>query len=523
MQLTRSIHRFAAIGGKRIATICDGRANTWSEFADRVARVARGLRDLGVGTGDRVALLSLNSDYYLEYFFGAMWAGGCIVPLNTRWSVQENRYAIDDAGAVVLVVDDHFLGAGQQLRGQCGLVRHLIHAGAGSTPQEAVSHRCLVEDSKPCVDARRGGEDLAGIFYTGGTTGLPKGVMVPHRGLISSSLSLLPSTRLNEDSVLLHIAPMFHMADTSFGVATTLAGGSHVMLSGFQPVEVFQTIERHRITTLPLVPTILKILIEHPEWDKFDLSSLSCIGYGGAPITETLLRDSMARLGQCRFVQCYGQTELSPIATLLEPQYHTLEGPDSGHLQTAGRATTMSEVMVIAPNGNPAAPGEVGEITVAGPMAMLGYWNKPEETRNALVDGWVRTGDAGFLDTDGFLHVVDRLKDMIISGGENIYSVEVENALAKHPSVSSCVVIGLPDPVWGEAVLAVVVLRDGMTATESELIEHCRDLIGHYKCPRSVKFRDGMFPLSGAGKILKRLVRDEYLPTDIAVERTARG
>lgn len=510
MQLTRCIHRLAATIGEKTATSCNGRSRTWREFADRISRQADGLRGLGVNPGDRVAILSLNSDYYLESFFGVLWAGGSLVPLNTRWAIPENQYALEDSGTTVLIVDDNFSRAALDLQEQCRGIRHIISTGKGAIPDRWIAYEQMLDAAKPCADAHRGGEDLAGIFYTGGTTGVAKGVMVPHRGLLSSAISTLAPAGYDDESVVLHIAPMFHMADVSQSVASTQVGSLQVMQESFQPKLVLEAIERHRVTHLPLVPTMLKALVEHPDWKHYDLSSLRRICYGGSSITESLLKTAMERLGHCGFVQFYGQTELSPIATVLESKYHALTGPYCGHLQSAGRTSIVNEVVVIDPQGQPVAPDVVGEITVSGPVTMLGYWNKPEETRQALVNGWIHTGDAGFLDENGFLHIVDRMKDVIISGGENIYSAEVENALAKHPSVLGCVVIGVPDEQWGESVCAIVLLRDGIQATAEDLVAHCRSLIAHYKCPRTVKFRREPFPVSGAGKILKRLLRQEY-------------
>lgn len=510
MRLTRCIHRLADTVGAKAATSCNGRSRSWSEFANRVSRLADGLRRLGVNLEDRVAILSLNSDYYLESFFGVLWAGGSLVPLNTRWSIPENQYALDDSGTMVLIVDDNFSSAAVELQKQCSGIRHVISTGTAPIPDGWIAYDQMLDTATPCEDANRGGEDLAGIFYTGGTTGVAKGVMVPHRGLLSSAISTLAPAGYDDESVVLHIAPMFHMADVSQSVASTQVGSLQVMQESFQPKRVLEAIEHHRVTHLPLVPTMLKALVEHPEWNRHDLSSLQRICYGGSSITESLLKTAMERLGHCEFVQFYGQTELSPIATVLESKFHALTGPYSGHLQSAGRTSIANEVVVVDPQGQPVATNVVGEITVSGPVTMLGYWNKPEETSHALVNGWVHTGDAGFLDENGFLYIVDRMKDIIISGGENIYSAEVENALAKHPSILGCVVIGVPDEQWGESVCAIVMLRDGIQTTAEELIAHCRNLIAHYKCPRTIRFRSEPFPVSGAGKLLKRLLRQEY-------------
>jgi acyl-CoA synthetase (AMP-forming)/AMP-acid ligase II len=373
-----------------------------------------------------------------------------------------------------------------------------------------LSYERLVEEAAPVGDAGRKDEDLAGIFYTGGTTGFPKGVMLPHRGLWTSAVGLQQTLSLGRDSTYLHAAPMFHLADGAISFGASLAGAAHVMIPSFDPAAALAAIEEHRVTHILLVPTMIKMVLDHPDLGRRDLSSLRQVVYGASPIPESVLGDAIRKLPNCRFTQLYGQTELSPVATELGPEYHVLEGPLAGRLRSAGRATVCTEVEIIDTEGRVVPRGTVGQITVAGPVTMLGYWNKPDETARTLVDGWVRTGDAGYMDEDGFIYVVDRVKDMIISGGENVYSAEVENALAKHPAVSGCVVIGIPSEKWGEAVHAIVILRDGQQATEADLIDHCKSLIAGYKCPRSIEFRKEPFPVSGAGKILKRELRAPY-------------
>ncbi|QRR33998.1 long-chain fatty acid--CoA ligase [Hydrogenophaga sp. YM1] len=509
MQLTRSIRRHESLQPHAVATRCAGRTRTWAELASRLKRVASGLRGLGIRADDRVAILALNADYYMEAMYAITWAGGVWVPLNTRWSIAENVYGLDDSGATVLIVDAHFSDAAAELASRCAGVRAVIQTEG--VPKVAAWHAYedMVAHNAPCEDARRDGDELAGIFYTGGTTGVSKGVMLSHRALITSALATTAEVGYDESTVMLHIAPMFHIADASNMVATNVAGGSHVMRPSFDPLDTLATIEREGITLLPLVPTMLKMLVDHPQVDAFNLSSMRCIIYGGSSITESLLETALTRF-RCRFVQLYGQTEFAP-ASMLAPRHHCLSGPDSGHLKSAGKPFGIAELAILGPGGEPLPRGQVGEITVSGAVAMLGYWKKPEETAKALVDGWVRTGDAGYLDADGFLHVVDRIKDMIISGGENVYSAEVENALSKHPAVAQCAVIGVPDAKWGESVLAVVIPREGMSVTADELIEHCRGLIARYKCPRQIEFRRTPFPATASGKILKRVIRQDHL------------
>jgi long-chain acyl-CoA synthetase len=485
------------------------RTRCWDEFASRVARLAGGLQSLGVEPGDRVAVLAHNSDRYLEVYAGVPWAGAVIVPLNTRWSAAENSYAIGDSGAKVLLVDDKFAALTASVLAETSSVRAVIHMGDAPTPAGMMPYERLVESSAQIADMGRTGEDLSGIFYTGGTTGFPKGVMLSHRSLWASAAACT-SFALTRDSVYLHAAPMFHLADFCGTMMTLLAGGQHAAIPAFNAEGVLAAVEQHGVTHILLVPTMIHALVAHPKVATADIASLSCIMYGGSPIPEAVLRHAMQVLHGCRFVQVYGQTELSPLATLLTPEYHTFDGPKAGKLASAGRALPCCELQVVGPEDAEVPHGTVGEIRVRGLNTMLGYWNKPEETAATLRDGWVYTGDAGRMDEEGFLYIVDRVKDMIISGGENVYTVEVENACVKHPAVSQCAVIGIPDDTWGEAVHAIVIMKEGQHILAEELIAHCHSLIAGYKCPRSIEFRREPFPLSGAGKVLKRELRAPY-------------
>ncbi len=510
MGITQSVKRSAQQDPEGRATSFGERSRTWHQFQERVARLAGGLKSLGLAPGDRVAILALNSDRYLEYFVGVPWAGGVLVPLNIRWTVAENVYSLNDCGASILLVDDAFLKMAGPILAEATSIRTAIYIGDETAPAEMLSYEALIARSAPVADAGRAGEDLAGIFYTGGTTGFPKGVMLPHRGLWASAAALISDVGLDRDTVYLHAAPMFHLADGAMTMGVLLAGGSHVMIPAFNPEQVMAAVERHRVSHLLLVPTMIHMTITHPKLAEADLSSLRWLLYGASPIPEALLVVAMRALPNCRFVQAYGQTELSPVATILPSDYHALDGPKAGKLASAGRAAMCCELEIVDPNGVEVPRDAVGEIRVRGPNTMLGYWNKPKETAAALREGWVYTGDAGRMDKEGFVYIVDRLKDMIVSGGENVYSAEVENAVAKHPAVSQCAVIGVPDEMWGEAVHALVIPKPGQRPSAEEIIQHCHTLIAGYKCPRSVAFRSEPFPLSGAGKVLKRELRKPY-------------
>jgi long-chain acyl-CoA synthetase len=510
MGITQSIKRLEQRNPHGCATVFGTRTRRWDEFVQRVARLASGLRSLGVARGDRVALLGLNSDRYLEYYAGVPWADAVVVPLNTRWSAAENIYALNDSGAHFLLIDEEFVPMARAILSEARSVREVICVGEARAPAGMMSYEHLIECSAPIPDAARTGGDLAGIFYTGGTTGFPKGVMLTHGSLWASAAAGVTLVPMAPDAATLHAAPMFHLAGFGGVMMALLTGARHVIIPRFDPGLVLESIERNKVTNVLLVPTMIRMLLMHPNLPTTNLSSLRHLIYGASPMPEALLREAMRALPGCQFYQAYGQTELSPIATVLGPEYHTFEGSNAGKLASAGRVAPCCEVQVVDPGGSEVPRGTVGEIRVRGLNSMLGYWNKPEETAATLRDGWVHTGDAGWMDNEGFLYVVDRVKDMIISGGENVYTAEVENACVGHPAVSQCAVIGIPDDDWGEAVHAIVILKDGQQVTAGDLTAHCHRLIAGYKCPRSIEFRTEPFPLSGVGKVLKRELRKPY-------------
>ena len=485
------------------------RERSWEEMRDRVARLAAGLRALDVAPGDRVAILALNSDRYLEYYFAVWWAGAAVVPMNTRWSAPENAYALKDAGARVLFVDDAFAPMLPAMTEDLE-IETLIFTGEGEAPAGALDYETLIADHAPCEDAERGGADLAGLYYTGGTTGFPKGVMLSQQALWFNNLSVSSGATYLPGDVYMHIGPMFHLADGAFSGAASAAGLTHTYLPIFDPPRVMELIEREQVTHTLMVPTMLGMLATHPDFDPQRLRSLRIVAYGASPMPEGLMHKLLEVLPNISWMQGYGQTELAPIVSILAAENHTLTGPMAGKLRSAGRAAPGVEVRICDDDGRDLPNGEVGEIVARSPGSMLGYWNRPEQTEATLSNGWVRTGDGAYRDDDGFIFIVDRLKDMIVSGGENVFSAEVENAVSTHPAVAAVSVIGIPDPQWGEAVHAIVILRDGQVASEAELIEHTKPLIANYKRPRSISFRTEPFPLSGAGKILKIELRKPF-------------
>jgi acyl-CoA synthetase (AMP-forming)/AMP-acid ligase II len=488
------------------AVIFAGRARTYQETGERVARLAAALRGLGVAPGDRVGMLALNSDRYHEYLLAVPWADAVLVPVNIRWSASEIAFSLAESGTQVLLTDDAFAGMVPELRERHPSLAAVIHCGDGPAPAGALGYEDLIAASDPIPDAGRGFDQLAGIFYTGGTTGTPKGVMISHRNLVWSALGMVAGGHfLEPGGRYLHAAPMFHLADLAAWVGRELIGGCHVIVPAFRPVAVAEAVQEHRVTDVLLVPAMVQALVSDPDAGKRDFSSLKHLTYGAAPITEALLRHAMELFPGAGFLQGYGMTEMSPVIALLEPDDHAR--PELR--RSAGRAAMHAEVRIVGGDDREVPRGTVGEVVARGGGVMLGYWERPEETAQALRGGWMHTGDAAYMDEQGYIFIVDRIKDMIISGGENVYSAEVENALSRHPAVAACAVIGVPDETWGERVHAVVVPAQGGEVSGDALRDFCREHIGGYKVPRSFEFADAL-PLSGAGKVLKRELRERY-------------
>ena len=510
MYLTQGLHRSVQQRPDDVSTIAitagGTRVRTYAETAERVSRLAGALRALGVGPGDRVAVLALNGDRYHEYLLAVPWADAVLNPINVRWSPAEIAYGLEHSGTRVLFVDDTFAAMLPALRDLRPDLDAVVHTGDGPTPEGALSVEVLIAEATPIEDARRGGDALAGLFYTGGTTGHPKGVMLTHTNLMTSALGLMASGYgFAPGATYLHAAPMFHLADLAAWNSVTAAGGRHVTVPMFDPVAVMTAVAEHAVTDLLLVPTMIQAVVDHPAVAEHDLTSLRALVYGASPISQAVLERGMKTFPNAAFTQAYGMTELSPVATLLGPEEHR-----RGDLtRSAGRAAPHTEVRVVDEDDREVPRGTVGEIVSRGGHVMAGYWDAPEESAAALRGGWMHTGDGGYMDDAGYVYVVDRIKDMIITGGENVYSAEVENALASHPGVAACAVIGLPDEQWGERVHAVVVPAAGHAPDTDALRAHVKELIAGYKAPRSVELVDTL-PVSGAGKVLKRELRRRH-------------
>lgn len=509
LSLTQPLEKARSERPDGIFTVFGDRRRSNAKFQDRIARLAAALAARGVRRGDRVAMLAQNSDRYVEYVFATLWAGGAINPVNIRWTVPEIAFSLEDSGTSVLIVDDMFVWALPELRRQAPGLSVIIHAGDGPAPDGCESFETLIATNDPCPDAGASGDDLAALLYTGGTTGRPKGVMLSHAGIVTCSLSLTAAAPNGGDAPGLHVAPFFHIGGVGVIFQFAYRRAPQIIMPAFEPGEALRLIEAEAVGDIFVVPTMLRWLLDHPDMATRDISSLVSIRYGAAPIDTTLLARAMKAIPSAGFMQVYGQTEFSPVVTCLAPRDHMGAGAEE-RLTSAGRPLPTATVRIVDGNRFQLPTGEVGEIAVKGAQTMLGYWNRPEETAKALSsDGWLYTGDAGYMDSFGYLHVVDRVKDMIISGGENIYSAEVENALATMPGISASAVIAVSDPEWGERVHAVIVPGEGAEITLETVRAHCAPLIASFKIPRSISFRDAL-PLSPAGKVLKHVLRDEF-------------
>lgn len=507
--LTQALHKALREQPDRDAVICGAERLSFARFADRVARLAGALQAQGVAPGDRVGMLSLNSARYVEFLYGCWWSGAAINPVNLRWTPKEIAYSLDDCDTRVLLVDRQCAPLVPAVREASRSLRTVIWCGDGPAPEGMLSYETLLDAATPVEDGRYGGDHLAAVMYTGGTTGRPKGVMLSHANLYLNGLSAAAAVPRPERGVGMVVAPFFHVGGCGLSLQMMQRLITQVVIPFFDEVVIFEAMQGEGVTETFLVPSMIKRLIEHPRFRDFSFPKFAVMLYGAAPIDATLLGQAMAALPGAQFSQAYGMTELAPTICVLSAADH-LPGPQQAtRLRSAGRPVPIAEVRIVDGEDRELPPGQVGEIVARGPMVMQGYWNRPDETAAALRGGWMHTGDGGFIDGDGYVHVVDRLKDMIVSGGENVYSAEVENAIALHAAVSMSAVIGVPDERWGERVHAVVLLRPGATLDEAALIAHCREHIAGYKCPRSVEFRAEL-PLSPAGKLQKFVLREPF-------------
>ena len=485
---------------------------SFAEIDEGADRVANGLVALGVKPGDRVAFLGKNHPLYFEAFLGANRVGAVMTPVNWRLAAPEVAYVLDNSQARVVFLGEGFAEVLDLIRPDCPHVELVI--GIDAPDFSGTDYRIWRDGfSATPPDHVVRAEDDALQLYTSGTTGKPKGAVITHGSLLSSRDGTAAGDQMRKwqepipGDVTLLAMPCFHFSGTGTGIGTMVAGTNSIVLPEYDPTKALDLIQSYNISKIFLVPAALQILLNHPKVGEVDFSRLKYVTYGASPIPLELMREAIRVMG-CGFVQMYGMTETSGTIVALDPEDHVPEG--SVRMRSVGKPLAGVEIKVIDEAGNEVPAGTVGEIATRSNKNMRGYWNNPDATASTIdAEGWLRTGDAGYLDEDGYLYIHDRVKDMIISGGENVYPAEVENALYSHPKVADVAVIGVPDPKWGEAVKACVVVKAGEELTEAELIAHARTLIAGYKCPKSVDFIPAL-PRNPSGKILRRELRAPY-------------
>ena len=482
-----SLGRAARYFPERTALASAGTRSTFKELRARVARIAGALTRHGFKAGDRLALLFPNEPDYIELVYACAWLGVIVVPLNTRLSAKEIDNVLADAKPR-------------------GLIRH----SSLPVPTVQVSWQVILDqdpldvrsDSLP--DPIYDPDAILALIYTSGTTGRPKGVGITHANILENVYHTSFWFPLEEGAVHLHAAPIFHIADFPFVFAAPAFGACQITIPKFNPQTFCETVQRERVTHTVLVPTMINMLTQFPDLKKYDLTSLKHLGYGGSPMAPELVHRTRQVLQNVKLVQVYGLSETG-FLTGLQDQEHTED-----KLMSCGRPCLGIDVRVVDESGKEVETGQKGELVARGGNVMRGYWNDPQETANAFRDGFFRTGDIGYQNADGYFYILDRLKDMIVTGGENVYSGEVEAVIYTHPAVREVAVFGIPDPKWGELVMACVVLKPGKTLSADELIAYCRRSLANYKIPRRVEFSDTELPKSGSGKILKKVLRERF-------------
>ncbi len=486
----------------RKALSFEGTTWTYAQFQDRIDRLAQALAEHGLQRGDRVGFLGMNQPAFLETMFAAARLGAIFVPLNFRLTGPELAYVIEDASVHTLIVDAAHRPTIDSVRNQLSC-RH--YWSIEETQEGWTSAYALVASHQPLAEGVSvNHDDVALLMYTSGTTGRPKGAMLTHANLWWNNCNALLTIDILEDDISLVMAPLFHIGGLNVTTLVTLQKGGHLVLHrSFDPGRFLEDVARYRVTTTFGVPAMLLFISQHPDFGNADLASLRLISCGGAPVPEPLMR-----LYEQRGVpinQGYGLTETAPMVTFLTSEWGMTK------IGSAGRTPLFSEVKLVDSSGQTVrAPREKGEVLTRGPNIMKGYWNKPDATAAAIDDqGWFHTGDVGYLDEDGFLYIADRIKDMIISGGENVYPAEVESQLYGHPSIAEVAVIGLPDEQWGEAVVAVVALKPGMELELEQLREFATDRLARYKLPRRLELVSAL-PRNPAGKVLKFHLREHF-------------
>lgn len=498
-----AVRRFAESQSERPAIILDGRVINYRDLDAHTNRVTNGLLAAGVGPGSRIAILSGNNECFFEIWHGASQCGAVLAPINARLMPREVAYIIDDSQAEMLFIDGSFHELIDSIRDDLPKVRSVI--SLSDCPSDRTAYAEWRDGYSS--DRRQATTDPADTvvqMYTSGTTGFPKGVELSHTSLLMCARTMMGRDAFEPGEVAIVAAPLFHTAGSAWAQSLLQSGGTCILMRDASPSAILDAMQRHRATQALLVPAVIRMLLRTPDCSTTDFSSLKRILYGASPIPIERLRLAVERFG-CDFEQGYGLTEtVGPIAMLRSEDHD-----GSPKMQSCGKAVPGIEIRVVDEDGGDCGTGVVGEITVAGPQVMKGYWKREQDTAATVREGWLHTGDAGYFDDEGYLYIHDRLKDMIVSGGENVYPVEVENALSACPGLTDVAVISVPDEKWGEAVKAIVVRDTGAKLGEREVIDFARQHIAAFKCPKSVDFVDSI-PRNPSGKILKRALREPY-------------
>lgn len=505
--------------GNKEALVCGNTRFTYQDFDKRVNALCNLLRAHGIEKSGKVAILHPNCHCFMETYYAVAHCGAISVPINYRLTPQDIAFILTDSESAVLVADRQFAHLVTAALEVGGMRTHLVlWTGQGDYPQLSVETVGYEEGigrfpttAEATEDIRE--EDPAQLYYTSGTTGRPKGVILTHKNICTHALGAIAELRLSDRDRWIHVAPMFHLADAWATWAVTWTGGTHIFVTAFDPSEVLEVMAREQATISNMIPTMLNFLVNHPDAGRWDYSSLRVLLSGGAPIAPEVVK-KVVQTFQCDYVQTYGMTETSPYLTMSILKDHLAGLPEDEQLaikSKTGREFIAVQLKVVREDGAEVAHDEqeVGEIIVKGDIVTPGYWKLPEETQKAIKDGWLYTGDLAIVDEEGYVTIVDRKKDKIITGGENVYSTEVENVLYMHPAVLEAAVIGVPDETWGEMVKAIIVLKEGMEVTEEEIIDFCKERLARFKAPKSVEFYPEL-PKTGSGKIAKRKLREQY-------------
>jgi len=517
MILTETLTKALKLFPQKQAIVCGEKRWSYQDFCNRINRLSHCLKGFGIKKDDKVAILHPNCHYFLEAYYAIPRIGAISVPINYRLSPREIAFILQDSESKILIADSMFKNQVDPIRKEIRGIEKILWTGGPQELEDSIdlNYEKVLQQAEfsALPDPPINGEDIAQIYYTSGTTGRPKGVMLSHKNVTTHALGTIAEIHLTDCDVWIHVAPLFHLADAWATWAVTWVGGTHVLVREFDAKMVLETIQKEKVTLTNLIPTMLNLMVNHPDVGKFNYSSLRVLLSGGAPIAPEVVR-KIVETFKCDYIQTYGMTETSPYLTLSILKDHLKNLSNENQLRfksKTGREFIGVELKVVNDRGGEVKKDEkeVGEIIVKGDSVTKGYWKLPEETKKSIKDGWLYTGDMAVIDEEGYVTIVDRKKDMILTGGENVYSTEVENVLYMHPAILECAVIGIPDPKWGEAVKGIVVLKPSQRATEQEIIQFCKEKITHYKAPKSIDFIEAL-PRTGSGKIHKKGLRDKY-------------